>query len=148
MEEIKKSVEHLKSHKAVNESNKTNNVTINPKVTKPRLLQDDDDKVPIGLTEEQINKRNYKKALLKKPLKEREDFNAQNKYTITETAAKIMSEISTAIGFKGITPEMIRNWEWNGDDDDIEKVPEDQLFKDEKYSEARTFLIHFLSSNK
>ena len=58
-----------------------------------------------------------------------------------------MKEISTTVGFANITGQRIKNWAWNGDDDELEVFEDDEFFTEERFQEARTNLVRDIIQN-
>ena len=58
-----------------------------------------------------------------------------------------MKEISTTVGFTNITGQRIKNWAWNGDDDELEVFEDEEFFTEERFQEARTNLVRDIIQN-
>ena len=59
-----------------------------------------------------------------------------------------MQVVVTTIGFKGISPDRIREWAWEGDPEVLNITPNEELFKSEKFAEARMDVIRDIVANK
>ena len=80
------------------------------------------------LTQNQIDRCNYKKDLFLKPNPKCLEFN-QNMIK-PETPTQVMNELGITIGFRGITPDIIRDWVWSGSQDEVREIPANDLLED------------------
>ena len=102
--------------------------------------------VIVDMTTEQESRRNYKKALLKDSNPDR--VSIQPSLTRNVTAEDLMEEMATTIGFRGITAEMIKHWEWKIEENLLQEVDDDKIFKHSDHDEARTDTIKDICYNK
>ena len=94
------------------------------------------------LSEEQICRRNYKTALLKVvDPKQKEFIDKKPALLRNQTELEVMSEISSTIGFKNISAQMIKDWAWEEPEETVESESDETMFNDPKYDAARKFLI-------
>ena len=65
-----------------------------------------------------------------------------------QTPENIMYEVATTVSFKGITAKQIRDWAWNGSEEELVAISDKDLFMHDDYKEARINVILDICQNK
>ena len=103
---------------------------------------------PEDINEQQKERRNYKLALLRQTNPRTAEFATKQRTMPAQTPENIMYEVATTVSFKGITAKQIRDWAWNGSEEELAAISDKDLFKHDDYKEARINVILDICQNK